>query len=347
MRSVQVPGTKVQFGRAREPKSGKSVKQKRGASSGGRGRSARRRHLCRSRGRKRHRSAGPGRSHRPHQENRSRQSVWVRRAVIDDCGVLVQVEAVGQVADGRATVRVRSEVGATAAFWCGDPTRVGREHHVEWTVDEDMAWGGNTRPASLFSPGVAEAEDGRIVFRGRLGLTGDGGAFLEVAGTRILLAPGLPRSTGLGPTSCPPFSPGPRRNQPGQRTSRSPLRYSAGQGLRCGGASTNRLFPGSESAVRSGRAHTEAGRQATPSARRGQRVHDRAKHFPVRYRSRSTALPCRRGLNGGISGAAIFHSPSGTSARSRSIVRAGDHASKWLRPMSARSRVRKLPSPVS
>ncbi|WP_426501561.1 hypothetical protein [Streptomyces sp. D54] len=100
--------------------------------------------------------------------------------------MLVQVEAVGQVADGRATVRVRSEVGATAAFWCGDPTGVGREHHVEWTVDEDMAWGCNTRPASLFSPGVAEAEDGRIVFRGRLGLTGDGGAFLEVAGTRIL-----------------------------------------------------------------------------------------------------------------------------------------------------------------
>ncbi|OKJ48691.1 hypothetical protein AMK28_33960 [Streptomyces sp. CB02115] len=105
---------------------------------------------------------------------------------MDDCGVLVQVEAVGQVADGRATVRVRSEVGATTAFWCGDPTGVGREHHVEWTVDEDVAWGGNTRPAILFSPGVAEVEGDRIAFRGRLGLTGDGGAVLEVAGTRIL-----------------------------------------------------------------------------------------------------------------------------------------------------------------
>lgn len=105
---------------------------------------------------------------------------------MDDCGVLVQVEAVVQVADGRATVQVRSEVGAAAAFWCGDPTGVGREHHVEWTVEEDVAWGGNTRPATSFSPGVYEAEGCRIVFRGRLGLTGDGGAVLEVAGTCIL-----------------------------------------------------------------------------------------------------------------------------------------------------------------
>ncbi|MEW2100093.1 hypothetical protein AB0882_28000 [Streptomyces sp. NPDC012485] len=96
------------------------------------------------------------------------------------------MEAVVQVADGRATVQVRSEVGAAAAFWCGDPTGVGREHHVEWTVEEAVAWGGNTRPATSFSPGVYEAEGCRIVFRGRLGLTGDGGAVLEVAGTCIL-----------------------------------------------------------------------------------------------------------------------------------------------------------------
>lgn len=51
--------------------------------------------------------------------------------------------------------------------------------------------------------------------------------------------------------------------------------------------------PGSKSAVRSGRAHAEARRQATPSTRRGQRIHDHAEHFPVRHRSRSTALPTR------------------------------------------------------
>lgn len=72
--------------------------------------------------------------------------------------MLVQVEAVGKVAEGRATVRVRSEVGAAVAFCCGGPTGVGSEHHVEWTVEEDVFWGGNTRPATSFSPGVDEKE---------------------------------------------------------------------------------------------------------------------------------------------------------------------------------------------
>ncbi|MFF4249392.1 hypothetical protein ACFYY2_33740 [Streptomyces sp. NPDC001822] len=101
--------------------------------------------------------------------------------------MLVQVDAVGQGVDGRVTVRVRSEVGAAAALWCGDPAGVGREHHVEWTVDEDVAWGNNMGPATSFSPGVDEEEGDRIVFRGRLGLTGDGGALLEVAEAHIFL----------------------------------------------------------------------------------------------------------------------------------------------------------------
>ncbi|MET9588695.1 hypothetical protein ABZY10_37555 [Streptomyces sp. NPDC006539] len=99
--------------------------------------------------------------------------------------MLVQVEAVRQVLGGPATVRVRSGVGAAVALWCGDPTDVGCEHHVEWTVDEDVAWGGNTWPAALSSPTLGE-DGGQIVFRGRLNLTGDGGAVLEVADTRIL-----------------------------------------------------------------------------------------------------------------------------------------------------------------
>ncbi len=66
------------------------------------------------------------------------------------------------------------------------------------------------------------------------------------------------------------------------------------------------------------------------------------------FRSATGAVPppCRRGLNGGISGAAISHSPSGTRSRSRSTAIAGDHASKRLRPVSARPRARGLPSPV-
>ncbi|MGW1412568.1 hypothetical protein [Streptomyces sp. NPDC002403] len=99
--------------------------------------------------------------------------------------MLVQVEAVQKAPGGPVTVRVRSGVGTAAAFWCGDPTVVGREHHVEWTVDESVAWDGNTRPATLSSPALGE-DGGQVVFRGRLSLTGDGGALLEVAGTQIL-----------------------------------------------------------------------------------------------------------------------------------------------------------------
>ncbi|MFB6813969.1 hypothetical protein ACFCV8_05420 [Streptomyces sp. NPDC056347] len=99
--------------------------------------------------------------------------------------MLVQIEAVQKAPGGATTVRVRSEVGTAAAFWCGDPTVVGREHHVEWTVDERVAWDGNTRPATLSSPALSE-DGGQVVFRGRLSLTGDGGALLEVAGTQIL-----------------------------------------------------------------------------------------------------------------------------------------------------------------
>ncbi|MET8405326.1 hypothetical protein [Streptomyces sp900116325] len=118
---------------------------------------------------------------------------------MDDDAVLAQVEAVRQVPGRPATVRVRSGVGTAAALWCGDPTEVGREHHVEWTVHETVAWDGNTRPADSFSPKLAE--DGRrIVFRGRLSLTGDGGAVLEVAGSQILfdLADPLPPAASDG-----------------------------------------------------------------------------------------------------------------------------------------------------
>ncbi|MFF3359729.1 hypothetical protein ACFYWN_45900 [Streptomyces sp. NPDC002917] len=76
-------------------------------------------------------------------------------------------------------------MGTAVALWCGDPTDVGCEHHVEWTVDEDVAWGGNTQPVALSSPALSE-DGSQVVFRGRLSLTGDGGAVLEVGDSQIL-----------------------------------------------------------------------------------------------------------------------------------------------------------------
>lgn len=82
-------------------------------------------------------------------------------------------------------VRVRSEVGVAVGLWCGGPTDVGCEHYVEWTVDDDVAWGGNTQPVVCPSPALSE-NGSQVVFRGRLTLTGDGGAVLEAGDSQIL-----------------------------------------------------------------------------------------------------------------------------------------------------------------
>jgi hypothetical protein len=104
---------------------------------------------------------------------------------MDDRGVLVKMEAVRQISGGTATVRVRSGMGVAVALWCGAPTDVGCEHYVEWAVDDDVAWGRNTRPVASPSPSLSE-DGSRVVFRGRLTLTGDGGAVLEVDDSHIL-----------------------------------------------------------------------------------------------------------------------------------------------------------------
>ncbi|MEU5540608.1 hypothetical protein [Streptomyces sp. NPDC020362] len=70
-------------------------------------------------------------------------------------------------------------------LWQGAREAVGREHHVEWIVDEDFAWAGNAWASAAGTPEVREDGD-CVVFRGRLSLTEDGGAVLDVGGSLIL-----------------------------------------------------------------------------------------------------------------------------------------------------------------
>ncbi len=98
--------------------------------------------------------------------------------------MLVRVEAVQQGPSESATVRAHSPVGTAVVFWQGSIEAAGHEYPVEWSVDEDMVWEGNARPTSSATPELRE-EDDRIVFRGRLSLTEDGGALLDVGGTLI------------------------------------------------------------------------------------------------------------------------------------------------------------------
>ncbi|MEV7193656.1 hypothetical protein AB0N81_17890 [Streptomyces sp. NPDC093510] len=106
------------------------------------------------------------------------------KPIEDDGGVLVEVEAL-PVPSKPTSVRVRSAVGTAVVLWQGAPEAVGREHHVEWTVDQGIDWTGNAWPSSVSAPALQEDGD-RIIFRGRLRLAEDGGAVLEVGGALIL-----------------------------------------------------------------------------------------------------------------------------------------------------------------
>ncbi|WP_405987743.1 hypothetical protein [Streptomyces sp. NBC_00872] len=110
---------------------------------------------------------------------------------MDDDVVLVQVEAAPRTSTGSVRVCVRSDVGTAVVLWAGASEEAGGEHHVEWSIDEDVSWGSSMWPAAVPSFGLWE-DGGRLVFRGRLSFTDDGGARLEFAGALILLSLATP-----------------------------------------------------------------------------------------------------------------------------------------------------------
>ncbi|MBM7442106.1 hypothetical protein [Streptomyces sp. HB132] len=56
---------------------------------------------------------------------------------------------------------------------------------MELNVDDDLAWGGNTQPVALGSPELSE-DGSQAAIRGRLTLTGEGGAVLRVGDSQLL-----------------------------------------------------------------------------------------------------------------------------------------------------------------
>lgn len=114
---------------------------------------------------------------------------------MDDGGILVRTEKMPQILRTAMTVRVHAPVGVAVVLWCGDPQGADGSHLVEWTVDEDIIWGHNTQAAALAEPGLREEGD-RVVMRGRLHLTEDGAAYLQMDDSPILfdLASPIPAS---------------------------------------------------------------------------------------------------------------------------------------------------------
>lgn len=95
--------------------------------------------------------------------------------------------------------QIRTPFGGAAVRWCGDQAAEPGEYHVEWTVYEDIAWGRNAKPAADSGPGVRLGGH-CVVLRGRLNLTVDGTAMLDLDGTQILLDLAAPLPAGVAGT---------------------------------------------------------------------------------------------------------------------------------------------------
>ncbi|MHA6757661.1 hypothetical protein [Streptacidiphilus sp. PAMC 29251] len=101
--------------------------------------------------------------------------------------MLVELEKITEFPGSpRLAAQVRTSFGGTSVRWCGDPAAEPGDYHVEWTVDEDVTWGLNARPAIGSGPGV-RADGHCVVLRGRLNLTEDGAAVFDLDGAPILL----------------------------------------------------------------------------------------------------------------------------------------------------------------
>ncbi|MFF1920916.1 hypothetical protein ACFVW8_10125 [Streptomyces sp. NPDC058221] len=99
--------------------------------------------------------------------------------------MLVRTEQLSQASRRPMRVRVHTPVGVAETLWRGDPDEADGHHLIEWTVDDAIVWGQNTQTAPLAQPGLRQEGD-RVVMRGRLHLTEDGAAHLEMGGSPIL-----------------------------------------------------------------------------------------------------------------------------------------------------------------
>ncbi len=117
--------------------------------------------------------------------------------MLHDRAVLIELVRVAKFPGSAWLADVRTSFGHTAVRWCGDRAAESGEYHVEWTIDEDIVWGQNAKPAVGIGPGLRTGGH-CVVLRGRLSLTEDGAAVMDLDGTNILLdlADPLPEDVG-------------------------------------------------------------------------------------------------------------------------------------------------------
>ncbi|MEU1474441.1 hypothetical protein [Streptomyces sp. NPDC005760] len=110
--------------------------------------------------------------------------------------MLIELVRVAKFANRPWLADVRTSFGHGAARWCGDHSAEPGEYRVEWTIDENIVWGWNAKPATRTGPGLRTGGH-CLVLRGQLILTEDGAAALDWDGTTILLDLSAPLPEGV------------------------------------------------------------------------------------------------------------------------------------------------------
>ncbi|NEB97337.1 hypothetical protein G3I37_16310 [Streptomyces anulatus] len=105
---------------------------------------------------------------------------------MDDGAMFVRTESLPQTPQQHMTVRVHTAIGSAVVLWRGDPRDADGQYLIEWTVDEDIHWGQNTRAASATEPELLQEGD-RVIMSGCLHLTDDGAACLQIGHWSVLL----------------------------------------------------------------------------------------------------------------------------------------------------------------
>ncbi|MFJ2174969.1 hypothetical protein ACIOHE_19000 [Streptomyces sp. NPDC087851] len=104
---------------------------------------------------------------------------------MNDEAMLVRTESLPQAPQQHTTIRVHTPIGSAVVLWRGDLQEADGQHLIEWTVDADLHWGQNTRPAAATEPELWQEGD-RVIMRGHLHLTDDGAAYLQMGHWSVL-----------------------------------------------------------------------------------------------------------------------------------------------------------------
>ncbi|MFJ6523550.1 hypothetical protein ACIQJ4_35480 [Streptomyces filamentosus] len=110
--------------------------------------------------------------------------------------MFVRTESLPHAPQQHMPVRVHTTIGSAVVLWRGDPRDADGQHLIEWTVDEDIHWGQNTRAASACEPELRQEGD-RVIMSGRLHLTDGGAAYLQMGHWSVLFDVASPVPSGL------------------------------------------------------------------------------------------------------------------------------------------------------